>query len=1233
MNLRPHPFPLVAGLMFLAAGSAFGAVEADLLAAYDSSYASSLGGEANAQVTIANAITGSNAINDRSGTGARVRVVGYLQSASNNNQTSTLGGYVGWMANYDSRLADVVDRGAAVGADLVTYICAPVTSETSAAVAQQPGMYSSFGPGNFWSAVVAHELGGHNYGRSHSDGLLNPKSIMLHNYCGGGSAPPYLFTNFNLWFNGVRFVGDGNNCSQGGLINGGDNSLPTATSAQGVADRREHLAVSPRLDAVVRRWSFNRAAAAAPAGTTITDQVTGTALAVVRGVGATFTGAGLRIPGGGTGNLAASSIPAYIDLPNGILSSNTNVTIEVWATPLSAPNWARLLDFGRTVQAGDGLGSAGEYTGTPGTAAPGTTQSSDGIMLSADIGTNLSAQRFESKLDGTALTLDAALPTVAGVPHHYAITYTSNGSGGRWQWFRDGDAVTYLDVSYPLSSIEDVNNWLGRSLWSGDNMANNEYAEVRISNVAFTRDQVLANYLLGPNFTSTASAMLTTSDVAGASSFNAAGKWNDAAAPSSLKRYETHGHTLNTPATSFAVAFGGQSLALNGGRLLFKGLASSTVTIADLLVSAGTLTHAGTGVFTLAGALAVDADGVRIYGANGALVIASALTGAGPATYVGQATTLTGSNTAYTGKTCVGDGNTGTLIIDSPARLGTAPATLVSDQLVFNRGTLQNTATFALNEATRGILIDLSGATFNVATGTTLTVTSPLSSPNLGTGIYAGTIRKRGPGTLVLGGATSGFNGGLYLDSGSTTANDGALRLTNGQVLANARSPFYITNNNGGSSVLQLDGSTGAITQTQSLWLNGRTTPSPALQNLAGLNALGGVTLDVGGSSYILQSDAGTLRFNGALTAIATGTRTFTLQGAGDFNLAGGVTNGNATVALVKTGAGILNLNSSAAHTGGTTLSGGTLLLGSAGTFGSGALSVAASTTLAGTGSIAASTTISGFHTPGAPFGTQTFSGSLAYAASARLRWTLQDNTAALSSTGRLVAGTVSVAGGAALDLVLNGALSTTNYFNAFWTQPRTWSVLASSAQTGVFTLGTVSVDSLGQSAAGKGAFSLVQSVAGVTVQWTPTAFAAWRGTVFVAQAGTAGTAAFDVDPDGDGLKNGIEYLLGSDPVIRGAAPAPSQLGDGRLSLAFSRSTTATDVVAIVQAADSPAGPWTDLASSTGGAPFVGLAAGATVQETGSGTLRTVEVGDAVPIDEVAHPRRFLRLFVTLSVP
>ena len=57
------------------------------------------------------------------------------------------------------------------------------------------------------------------------------------------------------------------------------------------------------------------------------------ALATVRGTNATFTGTALRLPGGTTGNTAADSIAAYIDLPNGMFSAMPDFTVEIWATP------------------------------------------------------------------------------------------------------------------------------------------------------------------------------------------------------------------------------------------------------------------------------------------------------------------------------------------------------------------------------------------------------------------------------------------------------------------------------------------------------------------------------------------------------------------------------------------------------------------------------------------------------------------------------------------------------------------------------------------------------------------------------------------------------------------------------------------------------------------------------------------------------------------------------------
>src|ERR1039457_2841942 len=238
MHLKNHSSKFIwAGVLLTASSAAFAGapIEQDLLASYAASYASSVGGEDNAQVIIANTVAGNNTIQDQGGTGAHMRIAGFYQSANDVTGQTTTGGIVNWLSGNDAHLSDVVSDAATVGADIVVYICNNTDSSSIAGVSQQPGMYSALNPGAVWSGVFAHETGGHAYGRSHSDGILNPKTIMLHNYCGGGGAPPppYFYRNPNIWFNGVQLLGDpNNNCSMGSLVNGGDNS---SCSAQAVA--------------------------------------------------------------------------------------------------------------------------------------------------------------------------------------------------------------------------------------------------------------------------------------------------------------------------------------------------------------------------------------------------------------------------------------------------------------------------------------------------------------------------------------------------------------------------------------------------------------------------------------------------------------------------------------------------------------------------------------------------------------------------------------------------------------------------------------------------------------------------------------------------------------------------------------------------------------------------------------------------------------------------------------
>lgn len=273
------------------------------------------------------------------------------------------------------------------------------------------------------------------------------------------------------------------------------------------------LFASPALRAdLVHRWSFNQPAGSAASGTSFPDSI-GNAPVIVRGVGAAFNGSAIVLPGTTHGNQPPSSISAYLDLPNGLISARTHLTVEIWATPLSHQLFQRLLDFGRIAQAGDGLGAPGEITGLAAT-APGGTSSSAGLTLTLcrDAAGSLSQQRFETRINGVGAgdttgqygISDTNLATTAGTEYHFVLTFQSGvgafaSTGGRASWYRNGVLVATLDTSFRLNQIQDVNNWLGRSHWSGDRNTHAAYNEVRVYDHAMTPAEVTASFNSGAN--------------------------------------------------------------------------------------------------------------------------------------------------------------------------------------------------------------------------------------------------------------------------------------------------------------------------------------------------------------------------------------------------------------------------------------------------------------------------------------------------------------------------------------------------------------------------------------------------------------------------------------------------------------------------------------------------------------------------------------------------------------
>ena len=146
----------------------------------------------------------------------------------------------------------------------------------------------------------------------------------------------------------------------------------------------------------------------------------------------------------------------------------------------------------------------------------------------------------------------------------------------------------------------------------------------------------------------------------------------------------------------------------------------------------------------------------------------------------------------------------------------------------------------------------------------------------------------------------------------------------------------------------------------------------------------------------------------------------------------------------------------------------------------------------------------------------------------------------------------------------------------------------------------------------------------GATISFTtPTPFELWRFQFF---------GATDVPEVADVPRDGLtilqEYALVLDPTASNVPPAGTlhDYAEGRrLSLTLQRDPAHTDVTVAVQAADSPGGPWTAIATSTNGAPFTGP--GYFSGEDAAPGVKSVEIRDVLNVTDA--PKRFMRVRVT----
>ncbi|MBN2783675.1 MAG: hypothetical protein JXR25_02515 [Pontiellaceae bacterium] len=160
--------------------------------------------------------------------------------------------------------------------------------------------------------------------------------------------------------------------------------------------------------------------------------------------------------------------------------------------------------------------------------------------------------------------------------------------------------------------------------------------------------------------TQAATVTLTVGDAVGTSSFNSAGNWSDAAAPSTGNDYTVNLQWLRTPAVGNSNhVFYGDSLTIGtGGGIIFKGWGTSTNVVDDLILSGGGLIRSGAGctdTLILEGNITVTDTGT-IQSDQNAYIINSDLAGAGDLTLSGGYGITLNGTCAMTGDIIVSEG-------------------------------------------------------------------------------------------------------------------------------------------------------------------------------------------------------------------------------------------------------------------------------------------------------------------------------------------------------------------------------------------------------------------------------------------------------------------------------------------------------------------------------------------------------------------------------------------------
>jgi arabinan endo-1,5-alpha-L-arabinosidase len=184
------------------------------------------------------------------------------------------------------------------------------------------------------------------------------------------------------------------------------------------------------------------------------------------------------------------TVGSFVNLPGGLISGSSAVTVEFWATFGTNGNWARVFDFGN-INVGSGNGIQYLFF------SPHTVFGTQRMELSTNTTVTLEAA-------GTLDNRTVHVVCIVDPTNHYAAVYTN------------GILEQTLTAAWPpLTSVSTAWSFVGRSLFTADAYLNATIDELRIYDGRLTPQEIAVNDQFGPNALALPVALVSSNSAAG----------------------------------------------------------------------------------------------------------------------------------------------------------------------------------------------------------------------------------------------------------------------------------------------------------------------------------------------------------------------------------------------------------------------------------------------------------------------------------------------------------------------------------------------------------------------------------------------------------------------------------------------------------------------------------------------------------------------------------------------